>query len=427
MRHKKKAMMTLLLTTSVLIVGCGSDTTIIVSGDGDTNDTNTIDVQANDTNTTEVKVIDGYILNSTVTDSDGNKAEYDREKNVYILKNLKSDYILAKGGVVDIDGNTSTEDDRRWFKTDTDADGLGDINGTELFMEAPASYSVVTPLTTLVAYYMKESNLSLVNAEKVVADMFGIYQEDINKDPYSYDDKFKDRTKIAVVMVELAKRWQHTSTLSTRSVDTTKDCLPGQECQLTTTTDEKDCLPGQNCTATTTDQIANAAINTTDTGVAETAIDENCSLGEDCTATTTESTADQMVNTTDIDVVETAIDTELNTTDTGAAETAIDENCSLGEDCTTTTTDITSEINTTILDETDATTISNIANVPTLETIIKIDEIEDFEQLKTIIDEKANSIKLDITNNNKNLVEALRDFEKEELGVITITNDMIFH
>jgi len=77
MKYRKKAISTLLLTASALMVGCGSSTTIIVTDDSSANSTTTTDTQ------TLVKVIDGYILNSTVMDSDGNKAEFDKEKNVY--------------------------------------------------------------------------------------------------------------------------------------------------------------------------------------------------------------------------------------------------------------------------------------------------------------------------------------------------------
>lgn len=378
MKYTKRAI-TFMLASSALLVGCGGDTTIIITdmndsnsstaqttlADSETDTTNTNTSSANGTdNQTLVKVIDGYIINSTVKDSNGSVADYDKEKNLYLFKNIKGDFISARGGIVDVDGKLDSEDDRRWFKTDINGDGIGDKDGNEYVLEAPSSYSVITPLTTIVAHYMKEQNLSLANAEKAVSDLFGLYQEDIKKDPYSYDNELKDRTKTALTIMELVKRWKFTSTLSTKA---TTICVPGMDCTPTDATTESN-------TTTTADTTSADAV---------------CLPGFDCASNTTATASTA---------------TTIETTTTSNTD------CLPGQDCIVT----------------ESAGNSYTSNVTVPDKIIKFNDGEDIVQFKATVEDKVGTVKLKIENSNKTVVEVLKDYEKAELGVETIPNSMIF-
>lgn len=407
MKYSKRAL-AYMFTATVLLSGCGGSSTTIIVTDGNSdngsstpttvnNQNDTTQTNTNQSTPTAVKVIDGYIFGSTVKDESGNVAKYDKDSNTYIFNN-KEGFVTAKGGIVDIDGKLDTQDDRRWFKTDTNGDGLGDSDGSNFVLEAPSSYSVITPLTTLVAFYMKDQNLSLSDAEQAVANLFGIYPEDINKDPYSTDNKLKDRTKTAITIMELAKRWQYTSTISKKAV-----VLPGMD-QTTTsdqnsTTSSSECvtLPGGDpCTTsngTTSNQPSQDTNTTNNTQTAEQSPALPGATGGTTPENNTSNQATQDINATE------------------NAQTQPPANCLPGQVCTDT-----------------GTNANNQApiNVPAPENIIKFNDGEDVEQIKSNIETKINEVMLELDNSNKSIVEVLKDYEKRELGAETISNDMIF-
>jgi hypothetical protein len=146
--------------------------------------------ESENSNTTEstgfiIHVEDGIILNSTVTDSNGNQATEVGDGD-YEFSVEPTGTISATGGIdVGSDGAIGGDDD---------------IDLTGVTLKAPAGYENISHLTQMVVNYQENNDLTVEEAENSIAEYYGFSKDNFDKKPSEIIDsnakEISDRFKI---------------------------------------------------------------------------------------------------------------------------------------------------------------------------------------------------------------------------------------
>ena len=166
---------------ALLLVGCGS------SSGSDTNTTSNSTTQENTTVEKTGTVADGYISGATVCiDTNGN----------YICDEGEKTYTTDNNGQYNFDASEINYTHIATGGTDV---ATNEDNNETLIKPEGETNATITPITTLVAYYMKETNATLTDAKTTIAKVLDINESDITADPVQHPEVEKSVQKVVTI------------------------------------------------------------------------------------------------------------------------------------------------------------------------------------------------------------------------------------